>query len=74
MPAGDIRTSREVNVNEASNQQLTTKKAVEGPTLAKHLAVAEVHLGSITLYEKRNYHRSHVSYHCNGRLQQRAVE
>jgi len=31
-------------------------------------------VGSITFYEKRNHHRSHVSYHCNGRLQQRAVE
>jgi hypothetical protein len=31
-------------------------------------------IGSITHYEKRNHHRSHVSYHCNGRLQQRAVE
>lgn len=32
-------------------------------------------LGSVTFYEKLNHHPdSHVSYHCNGWLQQGALE
>ena len=50
MSAGDIRTSRvKVNANEASNQQLTSKRTVEGPILDQRLAVAEIQLGAITM-------------------------
>ena len=50
MSAGYIRTSRAtVNPNEAVNQQLTAKRAVEGESLDNRLAVVESEFGGTAM-------------------------
>jgi hypothetical protein len=46
MSAGDIRTRRlKANANEAGNQQVTPERNMEGTSLDKRLAVAELQFG-----------------------------